>query len=324
MRREPKNSVGINNLKEKMHKKEFELYEARVTKLRLGLRRASLKNLSEKNVVDMARDINRPNRNGIAFKILGGMARIAADIVIAMSLPISKVAVTALQMPLIIGNFFKALDRHIFRKLREKSEFSRKEQMAKEQMKNINKEIGTDRVREIIADEKDAAKQLEKIEKTEDKEIKCAFEASKRAQNVLCAKPSLSLRMFKIKAIEDNERLENTAKFILKQIKELPDEDKAREMLEKYDGVMTKINAIKSLKQAEQSKERIKTMLEVLGIDNADDFINDVKEYKRKKSEDLAVIDNNKAKMNNAQRDFFAAKKNNLKDRLVEAMKQKL
>ena len=325
MKNKNDNIDSINYLKEEMHKKELELYEARMIKLKLGLRSAALKNVSEKNIVDMAKDINSSNKKGLKANIIGGMAHIAADIILAISLPVSKFVVTLLQIPLVFGKLVKALDTHIFKKLREKSENSRNEERTKAQIKNINKEIGEHKFKSIVGDEKDLAKQLEKIEKTEDKDIKVAFESSRRAQNVLCATPKGYLKMFKIKPVEDNERLESTAKFIIKQIKELPDEDKAKEVLSKeYIGKLTRVRAEKNLKQAQESKERIKAMLEVFGIDNADDFINDVKEYKTKKMEDLKSLNNDKSKMSNADKEHFGDRKNKLKERLVEAMKQKL
>jgi len=314
------NAFKIPRLKEKITKIEQEIFDAKVMKLKLTSRRASLMNLSEKNVVDMAKDINKSNRNEVALNLIGSLACIAADVILAISLPVSKVILVSLQIPVVFGKLIKAIDIHIFKKLREKSEASRKEEMMRAEIKNLNKAIGTDKFNEIVANEKDMAKQLEKIEKTEDTEIKSAFETSRRSQDVLCAKPKWNLRMFKIEASEDNDRLENTAKFVLKHIKELPDDAKIKEELEKDDlDEKTKNKLLKGLKQVEESKERVKTMLEVLGIDNADDYIRDVKEYKSNKEEDLKALDVSKF-----DKSGYTDKKNKLKERLVEAMKQKL
>ena len=78
------------------------------------------------------------------------------------------------------------------------------------------------------------------------------------------------------------------------------------------------------LKEANASKERVQAVLDIVGIDNSEDYINAVKDYQNKKYKDIEKVNGNKIMLTEAQREFYSNKKNDLKNKLVDAMKQKI
>ena len=228
-----------------------------------------------------------------------------------------------LQIPSLFKALWDVLDKYIFKKFREKAEESRKENRFREQLKFLKKRISEN---EILAEEIEAlekeilAKKIETLEKETDPSIMEAVRISKQTKEVLNARPDkwwLRLNFFKMRTLEDNERIENTAKFVVKHVKELYlSEERLKEIdLEEQDKDHIS-------KQLELSYARMRFLIKTLGIkkDEVDKFIDDVKDYKRKKDEDIRKA-GGKENMSNVSRDAFKANKNDLVERLVKAMK---
>ncbi len=232
-----------------------------------------------------------------------------------------KLFTTALQVPSLFKAFWDALDKHIFKKFREKAEESRKENRFREQLKFLKKRISENEIltEEIETLEKEIlAEKIETLEKETDPSIIEAVRISKQTKEVLNAKPDKWwLKLFKMKTLEDHERIENTAKFVVKHVKELYLSEERLKEIELEEQDKDHIS-----KQLELSYARMRFLIKTLGIkkDEVDKFIDDVKDYKRKKDEDIRKA-GGKENMSNVEKDAFKANKNDLVERLVKAMK---
>ena len=297
--------------------------ESKKVKYKLSRKIAYLKNMRERAIVKGVLDLNKENRFTMVHRILGNVAGFAASVIEILNLPVNKVVVAGLQIPTLFGKLINKIDEHIIKKFRDKAENSRKENALKNQLEEVKETIGTEKFNEIVKDEKDNQKQKEMLEKSEDVAVKAAIKLSKKSQRVLFAKPAWYLRIFKPYVLEDEEKMRNIANSIFKVIKDLPDFNNIEEQIKNVPENKRDL-VEQGLKEANASKERVQAVLDIVGIDNSEDYINAVKDYQNKKYKDIEKVNGNKIMLTEAQREFYSNKKNDLKNKLVDAMKQKI
>jgi len=320
--------IAKEKMKNHSNDAEFEsekenLEKAKGNKTKLLTKRAYMMNMTERAIVKEIVDLNKENRFVMVHRILGNIAGFAASVIEVFSLPVNKMIVAGLQIPTLFGKLLSKINEHIIKKIRDKSENSRKDNVLKNQLDEVKKNIGDDKFSKIVNKETDGQKQKELLEKSEDVSVKAAIKLSKKVQRVVCAKPIWYLRIFKPNVLEDEEKMRNIANSIFRVIKELPDFEKIEEQIKNVSE--NKMDLVKKgLKEANASKERIQTVLDIIGLDNSEDFIKSVKEYQKKKGSDLEKVNGNKLMLTEAHKEHYASRKNELKNRIVEAMKQKI
>lgn len=299
-------------------KKIFDKAKAR--KNNLIERRAYLKNIRERVIIREISDLNKENRFLMGHRILGNIANFATTVIELLVLPVNKVIIAGLQIPTLFGKLVSKIGEHVVRRFKEKAEASRRDNALDNQIKVIEDVVGKEKFKEIIKEEEDKQKQKEILEKSEDENVKLAVKISKGAQKVFCAKPKWYLRMFKPNVFENEERIQNVAKSIFAMVKELPDIEKAELDINNTEiKQSTKELVLNGLSEAKAEEERLKTMLDIIGIGNADDYIRDVKYYHNKKKEHLKEV-----KLQGSDEIIYARMKNELRGKIEEAMKQKI
>lgn len=229
--------------------------------------------------------------------------------------------VAAFNLPLLAVNLFKVLDKYIFKKIRDKAEASRKEdrnmRIINFLKEKIEKEKGNLEFNRLMKEKENLDEQIEALEKSEDNYIKEALKLSKQSMGVLnaSAKGYLKFNGFRMKTLEDEERMTNVARFVIKRVKDL---HLIENKLDK--GNVENRHVIEN--NLKVSYSRVKSMIVALGV-NKDDvggFIDDIRNYKKRKDGSIAkagLKENVDPTILKVCRDD----KQKLIDRLVEAMK---